>query len=169
MKSIRLLSVIIVVLLLGACKISYNFTGGTISPDMKTFSVQYFANRAPLVNPNLSSKFTQALKDKFRDQTSLDEIVDGEGDLNFEGEITGYQSQARDIQRDEMAAQNRLTITIRVKYTNAKDDKFDYDTSFSAYEDYDSAKVLDEVEEELVTKIIEQIVDDIYNKAVVNW
>ncbi|MFA8437253.1 MAG: LptE family protein [Marinifilaceae bacterium] len=169
MKLLKLLPVLLLVVGMAACKVNYSFTGGTIHEDAKTFSVQYFANRAPLVNPNLSSQFTEALKEKFRGQTNLDEIVDGEGHLNFEGEITGYSTSARDIQRDELAATNRLTVTVRVRFTNAIEEEYDFDSSFSAYYDYDSSKQLNEVEEEALEEILKQIIDDIYNKAVVNW
>nr|WP_320117348.1 LptE family protein [uncultured Marinifilum sp.] len=152
-----------------ACKVSYSFTGGTLSTSVKTFSVQYFPNRAPLVNPNLSDQFVEELKEKFRNQTSLDEIVDAEGHLNFEGEITGYRTQALDIKADEIAATNRLTVTIKVRFTNEIESENDFDKSFSAFADYDSTKQLTDVEDSLLEEILEQIIDDIYNEAVVNW
>ncbi|NOU61634.1 LptE family protein [Marinifilum caeruleilacunae] len=152
-----------------ACKVSYSFTGGTLSEHVKTFSVQYFPNRAPLVNPNLSNRFTEDLKEKFRSQTTLDEIVDGEGHLNFDGEITGYRTQALDIKAGEIAATNRLTVTIKVRFTNEIESENDFDKSFSAFADYDSAQQLTDVEEGLLDDILEQIIDDIYNEAVVNW
>ena len=152
-----------------ACKVSYSFTGGTLSPEVKTFSVQFFPNRAPLVNPNLSNQFTEALKEKFRGQTTLDEIVDGEGHLNFEGEITGYRTQALDVTADDVSATNRLTVTVKVRFTNEIEPDNDFDKSFSAFRDFDSTKQLSDVEEELVVQILEDIIDDIYNEAVVNW
>ncbi|MDQ1772244.1 hypothetical protein GQR60_16525 [Labilibaculum sp. A4] len=152
-----------------ACKVSYSFTGGTLSPEVKTFSVQFFPNRAPLVNPNLSNQFTEALKEKFRGQTTLDEIVDGEGHLNFEGEITGYRTQALDVTADDISATNRLTVTVKVRFTNEIEPDNDFDKSFSAFRDFDSTKQLSEVEEGLVAEILEDIIDDIYNEAVVNW
>jgi len=163
------LFIIIIGLAFTACKVSYSFTGGTLSPDVKTFSVQFFQNRAPLVNPNLSNQFTEDLKEKFRSRTSLDEIVDGEGHLNFSGEITGYQTKALDITSNDIASTNRLTITIRVKFTNEIEPDNDFDKSFSAFEDFDSTKQLTDVENELVDKILEKIIDDIYNQSVVNW
>lgn len=158
-----------IVALATACKVTYNFTGGSLSADMKTFSVQYFQNRAPLVNPNLSNDFTEQLKEKFRSRTTLDEVVDGEGHLNFEGEITGYRTSALDIKPGEIAATNRLSVTIRVKFTNEIDSENDFDKSFSAFADYDSSSQLSDVENDLLKEILEQIVDDIYNEAVVNW
>jgi len=163
------LLIIIIGLAFTACKVSYSFTGGTLSADVKTFSVQFFQNRAPLVNPNLSDKFTEDLKEKFRSRTSLDEIVDGEGHLNFSGEITGYQTKAMDISSADMASTNRLTVTIRVKFTNEIEPDNDFDKSFSAFEDFDSSKQLADVENELVELILEKIIDDIYTQSVVNW
>lgn len=163
------LLIIIIGLAFTACKVSYSFTGGTLSADVKTFSVQFFQNRAPLVNPNLSDKFTEDLKEKFRSRTSLDEIVDGEGHLNFAGEITGYQTKAMDITSNDIAATNRLTVTIRVKFTNELEPDNDFDKSFSAFEDFDSNSQLSDVETDLVEKILEKIIDDIYNQSVVNW
>lgn len=152
-----------------ACKVSYSFTGGTLSPEVKTFSVQFFPNRAPLVNPNLSNQFTEALKEKFRGQTTLDEIVDGEGHLNFEGEITGYRTQALDVTANDISATNRLTVTVKVRFTNEMEPDNDFDKSFSAFRDFESTKLLSDVEEGLVEEILEDIIDDIYNAAVVNW
>ncbi|MRT94744.1 LptE family protein [Ancylomarina sp. 16SWW S1-10-2] len=163
------LLIIIIGVVFTACKVSYSFTGGTLSSDMKTFSVQYFQNRAPLVNPNLSDQFTEDLKEKFRSRTSLDEIVGGEGHLNFSGEITGYQTKAMDITSNDIAATNRLTITIRVKFTNELAPDNDFDKSFSSFEDFDSNSQLSDVESDLVDTILEKIIDDIYNQSVVNW
>ncbi len=163
------LFILIIGLVFNACKVTYSLTGGTLSPDVKTFSVHFFQNRAPLVNPNLSDKFTEDLKERFRNRTSLDEIVDGEGHLSFSGEITGYQTKAMDITSDDIASTNRLTITIRVKFINEIEPENDFDKSFSAFEDYDSSKQLSDVENDLVDKILEKIIDDIYNQAVVNW
>ncbi|MGQ1910817.1 LptE family protein [Marinifilum sp. RC60d5] len=160
---------IVIAVVFTACKVSYSLTGGTLSTNVKTFSVQYFPNRAPLVNPNLSDQFVEDLKEKFRSQTSLDEVVDADGHLNFEGEITGYRTQALDIKADEIAATNRLTVTIKVRFTNEIESENDFDKSFSAFADYDSTKQLTDVEDSLLEEILEQIIDDIYNEAVVNW
>ena len=96
-----------------SCKINYSFTGASISPDIKTVSIQYFPNMARLVNPNLSQVFTESLKEKFLSQTNLS-LVNNIGDLNFEGEIVEYYTKPMAIQGDETAALNRLTIKIRV-------------------------------------------------------
>ncbi len=158
----------IVISLLGGCTVKYSFTGASIPPDAKTVFVADFKNMAPLVNPSLSNDLTEALKDKFVKQTTL-KLGDENADLYFEGTITNYNTQPIDIKSDDIAAQNRLTITVKVKFVNNKDTKSNYDTSFSRYQDYDSSNSLTDVEDELVALIIEDIVEDIFTKAVVNW
>ena len=163
------LLIIIIGVAFTACKVSYSFTGGTLSDKVKTFSVQSFQNRAPLVNATLSTDFTEDLKEKFRNRTSLDEVIGSEGHLNFSGEITGYQTKAMDITSDDVAATNRLTITIRVKFTNEMEPDNNFDKSFSSFEDFDSTSQFSDVEDALVETILEVIIDDIYNQSVVNW
>ena len=158
----------VLLMCLNSCKFNYSFTGASISPKIKTISVQYFPNYAPLVNAQLSQIFTQALKDKFTSQTNLS-FVDKNGDIQFEGQITDYSNQPTAIQGNQTAAQNRLTITIKVKYTNTQEDKLSFETSFTKYLDYPSTKSFHSVESDLVTQIVSQMVQDIFNKAVVNW
>ncbi len=166
-KTILLILITILLLFNFSCGI-YSFTGASISPEIKTISIKYFSNNAPLVQPTLSQTFTDALKDKFQSQTSLTLMNDG-GDLNIEGEITGYSTTPVAIQGNETAALNRLTVTVNVKFTNNLDEKQNFETSFSRYEDYESSKSLTEVEDELIKLINNALVEDIFNKAVVNW
>jgi len=147
---------------------TYSFTGASISPDIKTVTVQYFQNRASIVEPTLSQKLTEKLKDKFVSQTNL-RLVNANADLIFEGQISDYRTQPIAIQGDQTAAQNRLTITVNVKFSNSKDEKQNFETSFSRFADYSSGKSLNEVEQTLITEINRQLVDDIFNKAVSNW
>jgi hypothetical protein len=151
-----------------SCKISYSFTGANISPEVKTFSVYYFPNRAPLVNPTLSQTFTEALREKLQRQTSLDELTE-DGDLVFEGQITNYEVRPMSIQKDDMAALNRLTISISVKYTNNIDPDQSMEQTFSAFEDFDSTSSLSDVEDGLVPEIIKKITEDIFNATLANW
>jgi Lipopolysaccharide-assembly len=165
----RIFAVLIALLLtLAACKVSYSFSGVNISPDVLTYSVDYFSNRAPIVQAQLSQVFTDALMDKIQGNTSLDLSTDG-GDVSFSGEITGYETRPTAITSSETAALNRLTITVRVKYTNALEPDLDYDSSFSRYEDYDSSQDLTSVENELIELIVENLVEDIFNKAFISW
>lgn len=154
--------------LIHGCKISYSFSGASISPEVKTASIQYFQNRANLVQPGLSQYITDALIDKCKAQTNLG-IVNGLGDVNFEGEVTDYNTRPLTVAADAQAATNRFTITIRVKFTNAVDPELSYDQSFSRYEDYNSNLDLSQVEKELSDKIVSLLVEDIFNKAFVNW
>jgi hypothetical protein len=151
-----------------SCKISYSFTGANISPAVKTFSVYYFPNRAPLINPTLSQTFTEALREKLQRQTSLNELEEN-GDLIFEGQITGYEVRPMSIQKDDLAALNRLTITISVKYTNNIDPDQSLEQNFSAFEDFDSSSSLSDVEDGLVPDIIAKITEDIFNATLANW
>ncbi|HBH83152.1 MAG: hypothetical protein A2X05_17435 [Bacteroidetes bacterium GWE2_41_25] len=150
------------------CKVSYSFSGASISPMIRSLSVQYFQNRAALVQPGLDQKFTDALTDKCKSQTNL-EIVSNLGDVNFEGEITEYRTAPLTVAADAYAAMNRFTVTVRVKYTNSVDTDLSFDQTFSRYEDYDSNLNLSDVEQDLVEKIVEMIIEDIFNKAFVNW
>lgn len=154
--------------LLDGCKVSYSFSGASISPDVKTISIQYFQNRANLVQPGLSQYLTDALIDKCKAQTNLG-LVNGLGDVNFEGEITDYNTKPLTVAADAQAATNRFTITVRVKFTNAIQPDLSYEQSFSRYEDYDSNKNLSDVEKDLSDKIVELLIEDIFNKAFVNW
>lgn len=155
-------------LLFCGCKVSYSFSGASISPEVKSISIQYFQNRASLVQPALSQNLTDALIDKCKSQTNLS-LVNGLGDVNFEGEISDYNTRPLTVSADAEAAVNRFTITVKVKFTNAIDPELSYEQSFSRYEDYDSALDLSQVEEDLSGKIIEMIVEDIFNRAFVNW
>ncbi|HUM89085.1 MAG TPA: LptE family protein [Prolixibacteraceae bacterium] len=151
------------------CKINYSFTGASISPDVKTYSILDFPNRAKLVNPNLSNYFVEKLREKFTRQTSLNYLNEG-GDLEFEGTISQYDVQPVSIKAGtDEASMNRLTIKISVKFTNRKNSEQDFESEFSAYADFDSSQLLSDVEDNLIEQIIKEIIDDIYNKSVANW
>jgi Lipopolysaccharide-assembly len=150
------------------CKISYTFTGASISPQIKTVSVQYFQNRASLVQPALSQYITYALIDKCKAQTSLS-VVNSTGDVSFEGEITDYNTRPLTVSADARAAMNRFTISVKVKFTNSVDPTLNFEQTFSRYQDYDSNLDLSQVEKDLSDKIVELLVEDIFNQAFVNW
>jgi hypothetical protein len=163
-----LLSIVSIAAIITACKVSYSFTGASIAPSVKTFSVYYFPNRARLVNPNLSQQFTDDLQEKLIKQTSLNQITES-GDLEFSGQITDYDVKPMNIQERDIAAQNRLTISIKVKFVNNKDHEQDWDKTFSAYEDFDSNQSLNAIEDGLVPEIIKKLTDDIFNASIANW
>lgn len=157
----------IIALFMSGCGM-YSFTGASIPADAKTVSISYFENKADLIEPTLSQTLTDALRDRFSSQTTLNLLERG-GDLQLEGEITGYRTEPIAIQGDQTAALNRLTITVQVKYVNLFDESKNFDTSFSRYSDYSSTDDLNSVQAGLIEVINEALVDDIFNKAVVNW
>jgi hypothetical protein len=163
-----LFSVLLTAVVFTACKISYSFTGASIAPNVKTFSVYYFANRARLVNPNLSQQFTDGLQERLVRQTSLNQITEN-GDLEFSGQVTEYDVRPMNIVQGDLAAQNRLTIAVKVKFTNNKDHEQDWEKTFTAYEDFDSNSALSSVEDSLVPEIIKKLTDDIFNASIANW
>ncbi|HKJ78986.1 MAG TPA: LptE family protein [Prolixibacteraceae bacterium] len=154
--------------LFNACKVSYSFTGANISPEVKTFSVYYFPNRARLINPTLSQNFTEGLREKLQRQTSLNEVQEN-GDLEFEGQITGYEVRPMAIQKEDQAALNRLTVTVKVKYTNNKQPDESVEKQFSAFEEFDSNQSLADVEDGLVPEILDKLNEDIFNATIANW
>lgn len=168
MKRILLSLIVAFALFATACTVKYSLSGASIPPDAKTFSVAYFPNNAPMVAPILSATLTDELTQRFASRTSLVQVEDG-GDFAFEGEIVGYSSTTSSVSSGDYALQNRLTISIKVKFTNAIDDKMSFNRNFSAYADYDSTKLLTEVEGELIPQIVEQLVTDVFQAAASNW
>ncbi|MCI5990924.1 MAG: LptE family protein [Candidatus Cryptobacteroides sp.] len=155
-------------LLVHSCGI-YSFSGTSIQPDVKTVTINYFEYKALRVNPSLSNDLTEALKDKFRKMTRLEQ-VEMDGDIEVTGTVTGYDVRAMAVTAEEVASQNRLTVTIKISFTNRKHPEDDFpDKSFSAYSDYDSTQSLDAVEATLCEEIIEKLCEDIFNATVANW
>jgi len=167
-RRLFIVSLFPVFVLLSGCSVKYSFSGASISAGVKTFSVQYFQNRAPLVQPGLSQYITTELMDKCKSQTSL-KFVTSVGDASFEGEIIEYYTRPTTVAADAQAAVNRFTITVRVKFTNVVDPDNSFDTRFSRYADYSSSLDLSAVEQDLSKKIVEEIIEDIFNAAFVNW
>ena len=155
--------------LLAACSISYKFNGASIDyTKIKTIAISDFTNQAPQVNPLLAPQFTESLKDIYIRQTRL-QLVQSNGDLALEGEITGYDLTPTAVKEDAMSSQTRLTITVRVRYTNNVNTEEDFEQSFSAYREYDDTQMFQQVESELCDQISEEIIDQIYNATVANW
>ena len=162
------LTLIFAALVVHSCGI-YSFTGTSIQPDVKTVTINYFEYKALKVNPTLSNSLTESLKDKFRKMTRLEQ-VDMDGDLEITGSVTGYDVRAMAVTANEVAAQNRLTVTVRIDFANRKYPEDDFQSkSFSAYADYDSTQSLDAVESTLCDEIIEKLCEDIFNATVANW
>ena len=154
--------------MLQSCGI-YSFTGTSIQPDVKTVTINYFEYKALKVNPSLSNQMTEAMQDKFLKLTKL-ELVDMDGDLEIIAAVTGYDVKATAITANEQAAQNRLTVTVKVEFINRKyPEESLQNKSFSAYQDFDASQSLDAVETTLCEDIVEQLCEDIFNGTVANW
>ncbi len=152
---------------LNSC-IRITFTGASIPPEAKTFSVAYFDNNASLVNPNLSQRLTEKLQDKIMGQTRLTMVNTG-GDMAFEGEITGYTLQPVAIQGDQTAQLTQLTVTISVRFFNKIDENKNFETRLTRFQQFSSSQTLSAVEDGLIETITDELVEDIFNKAFVNW
>lgn len=169
-RSLLIIMTAFLALLLQGCglKISYSTTGASISADVKTLSVQVFQNRASLVQPGLNQKLTDALIDQCRAQTNLT-IVSSGGDVSFEGDITDYRTQPLTVSGNEQAAMNRFSITVRVKFVNNVEPELSFEQPFTRYLDYSSSQNLSDVEVPLAEEIVKMLVEDIFNRAFVNW
>lgn len=147
----------------------YSFTGTSIQPDVKTVTINYFEYKALKVNPSLSNDLTTALQDKFLRLTKLEQ-VDIDGDLEISGAVTGYDVKAAAITANEQAAQNRLTVTVKISFMNRKYPEDDFEEkSFTAFADFDAMQSLDAVESSICEEIIEQLCEDMFNATVANW
>ena len=158
----------ITALLVQSCGI-YSFTGTSIQPEVKTVTIPFFEYKALKVNPSLSNQLTEALQEKFRRLTRL-ELVEEEGDLEINGTVVGYDVRATAITATEQAAQNRLTVSVKVSFTNRKFPEESFpEKSFSAYSDFDATQTLDAVEATLCEEIVEKLCEDIFHGTVANW
>lgn len=161
---------IVLILCFHACGVKYSFTGGSIPQGMKTYTVLYFENISPLVYATLGQNFTEGLKERIRTQSSLSQ-VNSDGDAIFEGFITNYTITPAAVEAGgmERAQLNRLSITIKVKYTNKLDQTGDsnFEESFTQFKEFGGD--ISSQEENLNKEIIKMLTEDVYNKAFANW
>ena len=146
----------------------YSFSGTSIQPDVNTITINFFEYRALRVNPSLSNDLTEAIRNQFRRMTRLEQ-VDLDGDMELSGQITGYEITPAAVTADEVAARNKLTVTVKVQFTDKLHPEENFDKSFSAYSEYDSTNTIDAVESGLCAEIVEKLVEDIFNAAVAQW
>ena len=146
---------------------AYSFSG--VNTTAKTIQIDFFPNNAPLVEPQLTQRFTNDLQDLFIRQTNLDQ-VSSNGELHIAGEITGYRVTPMSGTADQTAAQNRLTVTVNVRFANKNNDEEDFEKNFSFYSDFDaSAQLTGSVLETALDEIVERITQDIFNATVAQW
>lgn len=166
---LRFLLVLVMSCMAGGCRISYKLNGAAIDYTVyKTIYVSNFPIRAALVYPPLQQTFENKLLDYVQRNTRL-QTTDGNSDLVMEGEITGYSLSPQAVNEDAYASKTRLTITVRVRYTDSKKDGNDIDQTFSAYRDFDSSQMLTEVQDQLCEEISDELVIQIFNATLGNW
>lgn len=175
MKNIKLpgyaasIAIALICVALNSCVPSYKFNGSAINYNIyRTIDISEFPIRAALVYPPLQQTFENKLLDTVTRQTRLQE-VDGNADLEMTGEITGYSLSPQSVGTDAYATETRLTITVRVKYTDNKNPANDIDQSFSAYRQFSSSLMLTDVQDDLCTEICDELVDLIFNATLGNW
>lgn len=157
------------VLLLNSCVISYKFNGASIDySTTKTISIADFANVAALVYPPLANNLSDGIRDIFQRQTRLEQVRRG-GNLELEGEIIGYNLTPMSVSADSYAAETKLTITVKVRFTNNVAPEDSFEKTYTAYQTFDSSQMLNDVQDELCNTMITEIADQIYNDTVAKW
>ncbi|MCQ2328315.1 MAG: LPS assembly lipoprotein LptE [Paludibacteraceae bacterium] len=163
------LSLIVLLLLMPGCAISYKFNGASIDySTTHSISIADFPNMAALVYPPLSNDLSEGIRDLFARQTRL-EILRKNGDLELEGEITGYDIAQMAIAADSYASETKLTITVRVRFTNNKTPEESFEKTYTAFQTFDANKLLTDVQDELCATMITEIAENIYNDTVAKW
>ena len=146
----------------------YSFSGTSIQPDEKTITINYFEYKALKVNPSLSNNLSEGIRDLFQRQTRLQVLRKG-GDLELEGEIVGYDITAMAISADSYASETKLTIRVKVHFTNNIHPEESFDKTYTAFQTFDSSQMLSDVQDELCNTMITEIAENIYNDTVAKW
>ena len=168
-KKKRWSSLLIVVMILSSCSISYKFNGASINYDkIKTIQISDFPLRTALVWAPMYSIYNNRLKDIYANQTRLQQVKK-RGDLQLSGEIVGYDQYNKGISADGFSSQVQLKMTVNVRFVNTKNHKQDFEKQFSAVREYDSSQQFNSVQEDLVTEIVRDICDQIFNATVAQW
>ncbi|MDF2448046.1 MAG: hypothetical protein K0R26_550 [Bacteroidota bacterium] len=155
-------------LLFSGCKAKYSLSGATIPIEAKTVSVSFFENKTTLGSPSISQRFTEKLRDVVSTQTNLS-LMKTNGDLHFEGAITDYNVAPVAIQSNDQAANNRLSITVLVKYVNRFDESKNFEQTFTRFADFKASTSISSQEDVLLTEINRQLTEDIFNRSFNNW
>ena len=167
MRKINFIIAFLILITFSSCSV-YNFTG-TGKIDAKSFQVNYFQNNSPLIEPGIERTFTQRLQNLINNQTNLN-LTSSNGDLVYEGEIVDYRISPMTATADQRAAQNRLSITVNVRFTNKNKEADNFEKRFSFYNDYDGANQLVGAKlTENLDIIFERITQDIFNESLAKW
>ena len=168
-KALKSHSLILILLVVAGCTVSYKFTGASIDYNkVKTVSMKQFQNRAPYQWAPMAAMFNEELNDAFVQQTKLQQVQRG-GDLELDGEIVAYDQFNKSISSSGYSSLVQLKLTVNVRFTNNTNHEEDFERQFSATRDFDASQSLDSVQEDLVMQMIEEIVESIFNAAVANW
>ena len=165
----RFVKLLILILFTTSCSVKYSLTGASISPETKTFQVNYFQNNAPLIEPGIERDFTNKLIDLLINQTSL-ELVKSNGDLTYEGEIVEYRISPTTATADNRAAQNRLTVGVNIRFYDKNDSEADFEKRFSFYYDYPgNVQLIGGQRDTALDEIFERITQDVFNASLEKW
>lgn len=160
---------LLVVTFFNSCLISYTFNGASIDyAKTRSISIADFNNVAELVHPPLAQEFSEKLRDKFAKQTRL-QLLKNNGDMHLEGEVVGYVLTPMAIGQDSYSAETKLTVTINVRFTNNANAEDDFEKKYTAFQTFDSNRMLTDVQDELLAIMMEDIIDNIYNDTVAKW
>ena len=165
----RFVKLFILILFTTSCSVKYSLTGASISPETKTFQVNYFKNNAPLIEPGIERDFTNKLIDLLINQTSL-ELVKSNGDLTYEGEIVEYRISPTTATANNTAAQNRLTVGVNIRFYDKNDSEADFEKRFSFYYDYPgNVQLIGGQRDTALDEIFERITQDVFNASLAKW
>lgn len=163
------LTLVATVVTMSSCMISYRFNGASIDySKTQSISIADFPNNAAMVNPNLSNNLSEGIRDIYSRQTRL-QILRRGGDMELEGEIVDYALTPMAISADNLSAETKLTITIKVRFTNNKAPEESFEKTYSAYQTFDSSRLLTDVQDELCATMITELAENIYNDTVAKW
>ena len=166
----RILVILLMAIAVSQSCVSYKFNGAAIDYNVyKTISFSSFPIRAAMVYPPLQQLFENKLMDMISQQTRLRVIDSPNSDLRMEGEITGYTISPQAVGEDAYATKTRLSITVHVKYTDNRNSALSNDFSVTAYRDFDSSQMLNDVQDDLCNQISNDLTDLIFNQTVGNW
>lgn len=160
---------LVFLLVLQACSVSYKFNGASINyQTTKSISIADFPNNAALVYPQLSNMLSETIRDQYVRQTRLQVLTKG-GNLELEGEIVGYELTPMAISADSYASETKLTLTVKVSFTNNVAPEESFERTYSAFQVFDATKLLTDVQEELCNTMVAEIAENIYNDTVARW
>ena len=154
---------------LQSCLISFKFNGASIDyTKTKSIAIADFPNNAALVHPPLANDLSEGIRDIYTKQTRLTVNRRG-GDLELEGEITGYDLTPMAVSADSYSSETKLTLTVKVRFTNNVNPEESFEKTYSAYQNFDSSQLLNDVQDELCATMIKEIAENIYNDTVAKW